>query len=78
MDESKLVDEQELDDSLDPSVMVAAKAAMGSAMESSTVRVDTSESERVRVRMPETHMIGRIAWDNRLFRIRISSLISWI
>ena len=61
MDESKLVDEQELDDSLDPSVIVAAKAAMGSAMESSTVRVDTSESERVRVRMPETHMIGRNA-----------------
>ena len=64
MDELKLVDVQELDDSLDPSVMVAAKADMGSAMESSTVRVDTSESERVRVRMPETHMIGRIAWDD--------------
>ena len=64
MDESKLVDVQELDDSLDPSGMVAAKAAIGSAMESSTVRVDTSESERVRVRMPETHMVGRIAWDD--------------
>ena len=64
MDESKLVDVQELDDSLELSVIVAAKAAMGSAMESSTVRVDTSESERVRVRMPETHMIGRIAWDD--------------
>ena len=64
MDESKLVDVQELDDSLELSAIVAAKAAMGSAMESSTVRVDTSESERVRVRMPETHMIGRIAWDD--------------
>ena len=59
MDESKLVDVQELDDVLEfeASVIVAAKAAMGSAMESSTVRVETSESERVRVKMPVTHMV---------------------
>ena len=63
MEESKLVDVHELDELLEASVIVAAKAAMGSAMESSTVRVDTSESDRVRVRMPETHMVEMIRDD---------------
>ena len=77
MDESKLVDEQELDDVLEASGMVAAKAAMGSAMASSTVRVETSESERVRVRMPETHMISLELDDclGRLCRLKVCDIL---